>query len=367
MIFSGSQMDQQAYLKLISGKSQGPIASILHFILKGFAFIYFIVISFRSFLYSKGWLKTHQVSAIVISIGNITTGGTGKTPLVIWLCNLLSRKDVQYAILTRGYKSVQNSKLESEGFLDEPAILIDSCPEAKVIVNPDRVIGAFEAIKRFGTKVLIMDDGFQHRRLARDLDIIIIDATCPFGYGVLLPAGLLREPVGAIKRADAIVITRCDQISQKQLSQLEHKLRRMCPDKIIAKAIHEPIYAESKDSTEINISKLTDKKIYAFCGIGNSEAFFNTLKTLDSNLVGSRVFNDHYHYTDGDIADICKQAKDCEAEMILTTRKDWTKIARLILANNDMLFASLVIKIEFLSGEDKLIDLIENTLECKIS
>jgi tetraacyldisaccharide 4'-kinase len=209
-------LNQQCFHKLISGQPQCFGAVVLRIFLGGAAKLYAAVISLRNFAYSKGWLKIYKANVPVISIGNITTGGTGKTPLVIWLCNHLT-KNYNCTILTRGYKATQN-------YSDESVILTETCPNAKVIVNPNRVVAARQAVDKFGANVLIMDDGFQHRCLARNLDIITIDATCPFGYGKMLPAGLLREPAAALKRADAAVITRCNQTSENELAELEKKL-----------------------------------------------------------------------------------------------------------------------------------------------
>ncbi|MCK4293794.1 MAG: tetraacyldisaccharide 4'-kinase [Planctomycetes bacterium] len=359
-------MNQRDWHNLVSGRRAGLAAAFLRLLLGIAACTYSLVIRLRNLLYSKGWLKAHRTNAAVISIGNITAGGTGKTPLVIWLCNQLSQ-NYKCAILTRGYRGTENSKLKTQNFFDEPAILAESCPDAKVIVNPDRVAGAAEAVGRFGTKVLIMDDGFQHRRLARDLDIIAIDATRPFGYGRILPAGLLREPVAALKRADAVVITRSDQAAEAQLTRLEHKIRHIKADMIIATSIHAPVCAESADAGQISLEELKAKKIFAFCGIGNPDAFLNTIKNLGANLLGSKIFDDHHHYTDDCLAQVCEQAERIEADLVLTTQKDWTKIAPLLSAEKRPPFAYLAIEIRFSAGEDKLRRLIEDTLAGKIS
>jgi len=365
-------MNQDNFRKLISGQKAGLGAGLLCLLLGVAAKGYSIVIRLRNFLYSKGWLKTHRANAPVISIGNITTGGTGKTPLVIWLCKQLTQnlklktKNCKCAILTRGYKVTQNLKLKTQNYTDEPAIIIESCPEAKVIVNPDRVAGAAEAVNKFDAKTLIMDDGFQHRRLGRDLDIVTIDATRPFGYGKMLPAGLLREPLVSLKRANAVVITRCDQTTEAELTQIEEKLQQVNPNMIIARSIHTAVYAKSTDNKEISLEELKDKKIFAFCGIGNPEAFLNTIKALGPELAGSKVYNDHHHYTDDCLADICKQAAHLKADLILTTQKDWTKINRLATAKKDIPLAYLAVEIKFLAGQDKLRGLIENALASKI-
>jgi len=372
-------MNQDDFRKLISGQKAGLGTGLLRMLLGVAAGGYSIAVRERNFLYSNGWLKAHRADAVVISIGNITVGGTGKTPLVIWLCKQII-SDSQCAILTRGYKAEQDSRGKTQDerlktkdtrgktqdYRDEPAILAERCPEVKVIVNPDRVAGAIEAICKFKTEVLIMDDGFQHRGLARDLDIVAIDATRPFGYGKLLPAGLLREPVTSLKRADAVVITRCDQITETELSKIEKKLEAINPNMIIARSVHTPAYVKSTDNKEISLDHIKGKKIFAFCGIGNPGAFLNTIKTTGCELVGSKVYNDHHHYTDDCLTDIYEQAECLKADLILTTQKDWTKIKRLALLKKDIPLGYIGIEIQFLAGEEKLRGLIEKTLAGKI-
>jgi tetraacyldisaccharide 4'-kinase len=355
-------LNQQTYRKLISGLSTGTTAALMRLFLAIAAAAYSIGIWLRNFLYSKGWPKTHTADVPVISVGNITTGGTGKTPLVIWLCKFLQQKEIQCAVLTRGYKTnVENRASRT----DEPAILIESCPQARIIVNPNRVEAAAEAVNSFGAKVLIMDDGFQHRRLHRNLDIVTIDATQPFGYGKLLPAGLLREPVDSLKRADATVLTRCDQTSESKLSQIEKKLQLINPDMIIANSIHNPICAKSITGEEITIEQLRGKKIFAFCGIGNPDAFLNTIKNTGANLVGSKIYNDHYHYNNDCLADIHEQARYLKADLILSTQKDHTQYA-IHNTQYEVPFAYLAVELKFLAGEDKLKQLIGDALAGKI-
>ncbi len=395
---------EQSYRRLISGQSSGFGASTLRSLLAVAAIFYSLVVRLRNLLYSKGMLKVHHVDAIVLCVGNITVGGTGKTPLVVWLCNLITQnsklkiQNCKCAILTRGYKARAQ---ENADFKDEIAIIAESCPEAEVIVNPDRLAGAANAIDKYAAKVLIMDDGFQHRRLARDLDIAAIDATQPFGYGKMLPAGLLREPVSSLKRAGAVVITRCDQVTEAQLSELEQKLRTINPDMVIAKSIHaavsvkysEPSVIPAKagiqkssekmdsclrrarpvlDTGNDNIEQLKGKKIFAFCGIGNPDAFFNTIKNLGAELSGSKIYDDHYHYTDACLSKISEQAEELGADLILTTQKDWTKVisnfkSQISDFKLPLPFAFLAIEIKFLAGEDKLTALIKDTLASKIA
>jgi tetraacyldisaccharide 4'-kinase len=320
-------------------------------------------------MYAKGWLKTSRVDALVISVGNITTGGTGKTPLVTWLYDRITEnsklrsRNCRCAILTRGYRT-RKSLLS-----DEPAILARNCPEAKVIINPDRAAAANEAVNRWNANILIMDDGFQHRRLRRDLDIVTIDATCPFGYGKVLPAGLLREPVSALERADVLVITRCDKVTDAELHHLEEQLHLINPDMSIARSVHAPVCAKSLGRKEIGLEELRDKNIFAFCGIGNPDAFLGTSKKLGFNLIGSRIYNDHHYYTNDDLCDIHEEARYLSADLIMTTQKDWSKIFDsnfAMLNSRDIPFTCLAVELKVIAGEDQITQLIEQAFADRI-
>ena len=360
-------MNEYRFRKLISGQTKGPAAALLRLLLAIISLLYASVIRFRNFMYCKGWLKTNHMEKPVISIGNITTGGTGKTPLVIWLCNLLAEKNISCAILTRGYKTTKDSVLKVRKCEDEPALLAENCPDARVVINSNRLEGAVDAVNLFGAKALVLDDGFQHRRLGRDLDIVTIDATEPFGYDKVLPAGLLREPLSALKRTDAVVVTRCDQITMEQLAQLEEKLQQINPDVVIATSMHTPVCAKSAEDNEISLDELKNKNVFAFCGIGNPKAFLNTIKKLGGNIVGSRLFNDHHYYKEACLKTICEQAQQTGADLILTTQKDWTKITLSESIKKDIPFAYLEIKLKFVRGEEKIRELIEKVLADKMS
>ena len=296
----------------------------------------------------------------VLCIGNLTTGGTGKTPLVVWLCRRIREKGLSCAILTRGYKT-QKGELS-----DEPALLAAQCPDVPVVVNPDRVAGAAEAIRSHGAQVIVMDDGFQHRRLARDLDIIAVDATTPFGYGRVLPAGLLREPITGLRRAHAVVLTRCDQVSEDALSQIEDEIRRINRNLVISRSIHAPVAARTALGTVIPLDQLRNKRVFAFCGIGNPKAFFRTIEQLGAAIVGSRVFDDHYRYTAEDLKTIQEQAQDQQASLVLTTQKDWTKAAKAGTTEKGPALAYLAIDMRFTAGEESLTALIDRVLGGRI-
>ncbi|MBN2455485.1 MAG: tetraacyldisaccharide 4'-kinase [Sedimentisphaerales bacterium] len=360
-------MNQEDYRSIISGKDSSLRSAFLRICLASASVFYYFVITVRNFLYPKGLLRQHRVEALVISIGNITVGGTGKTPLVIWLCDNLLRRiteeksQIKCAVLTRGYKA------QEPGYADEPEIITKRCPQTKVIVNANRLAGAKEAIEKFGAKVLVMDDGFQHRRLARDIDIVVIDATCPFGYRKMLPAGLLREPVTALRRADIVVINHCERLGRAEANELEGRVRLISPHSAIARAGYVPVAVRFADDTQKACEELKQRKVFGFCGIGNPGSFFNSLADIGVNLTGTAVYDDHHHYTSEDIEDIRRQALHNGAELALSTEKDWTKIKQFVHIFKEVAFAYLVIELKFVAGEEKITGLIKNAMMVKIS
>lgn len=352
-------MSRTAYLNLISGQgrnSGGRLARMARVALTLLSWPYSTVVRLRNRLYSNGLLKAHRAGVPVLCIGNLTTGGTGKTPLVVWLCRHVRARQLRGVILTRGYKT-QKGELS-----DEPALLSSQCPGVPVVVNPDRVAGAAEAIRVHGAQVLVMDDGFQHRRLARDLDIIAIDATLPFGYGRVLPAGLLREPVAGLRRAHAVVLTRCDQVPEDTVSRIEQEIRRVNPNLPVARAIHAPVAVRTAEGAEIPVAEMKGRRVFAFCGIGNPQAFFRTIERLGATVAGSRVFDDHYRYTADDLRAIHRQAREQQASLALTTQKDWTKAVRAAIPEGPPALAYLAVELRITAGEEILTALIDRVL-----
>jgi tetraacyldisaccharide 4'-kinase len=350
-------LNQESYRKIISGENDGLYGRFMRSLLGSASVPYSWIINRRNRLYDTGKFRGTRAPVPVISIGNITAGGTGKTPLVIWLCNYLLEKDLKTAILTRGYGS--NSQLR-----DEPAVFAAQCPAARVIIDADRVRGAVKAVNEENANILVMDDGFQHRRLARDLDIIVMDATCPFGYDKLLPAGLLRELPQSLRRAHAVVLTRCDLVSPRQLEDIVSTLRDINPCLIMARSIHKPLYAQTYDGYRISIEQLKNKKVAAFCGIGNPKSFFAQLKDIGCDVLAENAYNDHHNYTKSDIEDITEEAIYLDADLVLTTQKDWVKISAMA-GDFGANFAFIAMALEFLSGKDKIVALIDSTLSQK--
>jgi tetraacyldisaccharide 4'-kinase len=349
-------LDQQTYRRLISGQVCPLIGIPVGLLLTVLSWPYCLVVRVRNALYDRGLVGVHRVDIPVLCVGNLTTGGTGKTPLVAWLARMLGDREKRVAILTRGYKT-------RKGILsDEPAELVAGCPGTSVIVNADRVAGANEAIRSHGAQVVLMDDGFQHRRLGHDLDIIAVDATLPFGYGRLLPAGLLREPATGLKRAHAVVITRSDQVGPDRLDEIERQIRQIHPDVLVARAVHAPAGARGTDGSEIGLEALRAKRIFAFCGLGNPAGFFRTAEACGSALVGSEAFNDHHTYTERCLSGVYDKARSQGADLVLTTSKDWSKVAPLVGSEGALATAYLAVELRFTDGEESLTTLIERTL-----
>ena len=210
-----------------------------------------------------------------------------------------------------------------------------------------------------------MDDGFQHRRLERDVDIVALDATCPFGYGRCLPGGLLREPVASLKRADAVVITRFDQANPDNVKNLSEKVKSINSDIVIAKAVHRPVGAVLMKNQKLSLDELKEKKIYAFCGIGNPEAFLKMLNQIGLSVAGSKIFNDHHKFTAEDTRDIFCQAELVGADIIISTQKDWVKTALLTMEDEKVDFAYLAIQLQFVEGEDRITQMIQKAVNNK--
>ncbi len=279
---------------------------------------YAALIRVRRWAYRKGILPSIPASKPVISVGNITTGGTGKTPMVAWIARELQAAGRHPGIVLRGYKSRQGKSDEAE--------LLRQLTGAVVIVNADRVAGAAQAVVA-GADVIVLDDGFQHRRLRRDMDIVLIDATDPFGLGHCLPRGLLREPVSALVDAGVIVITRSDATNREQLDALRGRLSRLAPKAAIFLAAHKLVAAVDAAGQRQPPTSLAGRKVFAFCGIGSPQSFLHTLSALGARVVGQCILEDHCEYTPQLLEELSAMASQSDAQLVVTTQKDYVKIA----------------------------------------
>jgi len=286
----------------------------------------------RSFLYSLRLLKTRTLPCPVISVGNITVGGTGKTPLVMALAKALMAKGIPVAILSRGYKRTKTSQpvvsdgktvfLSPEESGDEPFLIAKACQGIPVLVGKNRFINGQLALQRFGVKGLLLDDGYQYLPLYRDANILLIDSTIGFGDHHLLPRGILREPISHLRRANLFMINKAEQPAAYE--PLENKIRETCPGAQVFHSDYEPVGLVGPGEEQEELDTLKGKKILALSGVANPNSFSSMLRKCGMKIVGEAIFPDHHRYTAKDLSYIEGKAKavDC----IVTTEKDMVKL-----------------------------------------
>lgn len=323
------------------------------------SYIYGALARARARLYRSGLLKTVRVGAPVISVGNLTAGGTGKTPLVEWVARAVAGEGLRACVLTRGYGREDEGRRvvvsDGERVLagvreggDEPVLLAESLlGTASVVCDRDRVAAAQWAQEHLGARVFVLDDGFQHIRIARDLDIVTLDATAPWGGGHMLPRGLLREPPSALARADCVVITRADLAPD--IESLRAQITRMTAAPVIASRVRTrglrrivdagaTLEASTQEEAtrsgavgEANArmdveSLIAAGPVAAFCAVGNPRAFFEQLRRDGFDLRHTRSFPDHHAYTRDDTEAVTREAVRAGAHALLTTAKDAVKL-----------------------------------------
>lgn len=343
----------RAYIEdiMYGRRKAGPVKCILTLL----SVLYRFIIALRGLLYAVGIFRKKRLPRKVISIGNITLGGTGKTPAVMEIAELIRRNGGYPAVISRGYgrRSASPVLAVSDGKTvlvdswdggDEPVLMASRLSGVPVVVGRDRYMAGLFAIQAFGADVIILDDGFQHLRLKRDLDIILIDAGDPFGNGKLFPAGILREPVSALRRADAIVITRVEG----RETGLKTALSKITKARIFTSR-HEPMDIIDIKTGEVKpLSALQGISLLAFSGIGRPEHFIHLLRSLGADIRYQTSYPDHYEYTRDDMADIFQMAADRAAVMIITTEKDAVRIRPM---NLDGVWA-LRIRLKIIEQED---------------
>jgi len=322
-----------------------------------FSFAYGAIVALRNQLYDRGILKQVKLPCPVISIGNITAGGTGKTPMTVLTANGLKAHGFRPAVLSRGYggRLTTSGNVVSDGASillspeeagDEPVLIAAAAPGIPVLTGPDRCISGKLAIEKFGADVLVLDDAFQHRGLFRDVNIVLLDEDRPFGNGRLLPAGPLRESPAALNRADIIVTTGISG------GETERKKPTLSDNMPVFRARYQPLeIIQGKDKSFPSINSfplgsvetsqiqennnsilppgvLQGKKIYAFTGIAAPDKFRATLEELGATIIKFLAFPDHYFYKQADVQAIAGEAKAMNAEMVITTEKDGVKLLK---------------------------------------
>ena len=312
--------DASYFRALVAGQQKGVRAAVLRAGLSLGEPFYQLGVRWRNRQFDSGKRKIHRVGVPVISVGNLTVGGTGKTPMVEWLAGWFRERGVRVALISRGYGAEAGSRN------DEALELEQKLPDVPHLQNPNRVEAALTAIDEFETQLILLDDAFQHRRIHRDLNIVLIDALEPFGYGHLLPRGLLREPVANLKRADVIALSRSDAVSEETRAAIRSTAMRHAPQAAWLEVTHRPQSLLSSAGKENAIDSLQGQRVAAFCGIGNPAGFRHTLGELGAQLVDFRELPDHHAYQRGDIDKLSSWARELQLTAVICTHKDLVKV-----------------------------------------
>jgi tetraacyldisaccharide 4'-kinase len=315
---------EKRYLDLIAGRSNGPLASATRGMLAAAEMPYAWIMQLRNRRYDAP-SRTFDLGRPTVSVGNITAGGTGKTPVVHWLASRLLEQGQRPAVLMRGYR-----KAGATGS-DEQRMLQTLLPAVPVEANPDRIAGARDLLARADqTTCFILDDGFQHRRARRNVDLVLIHAAEPFGFGHVHPRGLLREPLGGLRRASAILLTHASEPSPEAVLRTQE---------IIGQYSSAPVFhcdhvnltlRPADDGRSVELSDLAKMPFVLFAGIGQPQTLAGSLRRFALSYRGERFFDDHHHYTEADLVGLAELCRASRAEALVTTEKDFAKLQELI-------------------------------------
>lgn len=371
-------------LEVIFGERRGKKAALLRGVLFGLSKVFLIIVKGRRWLYEARIIRDHPLGVQVITVGNLTVGGTGKTPVVEKFARVLTDQGRKVAILSRGYRSkpppltqrwknklllqdeivpprvVSDGKsllLNSEDAGDEPYMLASNLKDVVVLTDKDRVKSGRYAIEQFGCDTLLLDDGFQYWKLAgRRRDIVLVDAQQPFGNEHLLPRGTLREPPEHIRRADTIFITKSDG----ETAGLRARIRKHNPSAGIIECVHWPLFFEdvfNPDQRE-QIGWLKGKKVATLSGIAQPESFEQSLLQQGAELVYTKRFADHHRFNQQEILNTINRAKKRRADVILTTQKDAVRFPK--IDRRDLPIFYMRVEIKILSGAKDFDDCVRN-------
>lgn len=315
---------------IIRGKNQWVFSFFLFLL----SIVYGFIQRVRVLLYRKGLFKVEKIGSKVISVGNITLGGTGKTPAVMAIAQMGKEKSFKVTILTRGYKGkAEGINVVSDGSRillncedagDEPYLMAKKLNGIPVVKGKNRYLSARFAIKRFGSDLFILDDGFQHLKIHRDVNILLIDATDPFGNNRIFPGGTLREPLTAIGRADIIVLTKSD-LSQKNAETIK-KIREYNPSAPIFTSYYYLIDLVDMKGDIMPVKGIKGRSLFIFSGLANHSSFRSIIEREGARVKGELTYPDHFYYSESDMKEIKKKSESAGADMIVTTEKDIVRI-----------------------------------------
>lgn len=342
---------EQFAVDVIFDRRHGKRATALRLFLHACSKLFSLLVQARLWLFGQRILHNHHLGCLVVVVGNLTVGGTGKTPVVEKFARSLAERGRKVAILSRGYKSRKEPfwrrwwrtvilgaapppprvvsdgtrvLLDSETAGDEPYMLARNLPGVVVLVDANRVKAGAYAIKRFGCDTLVLDDGFQYLALKGRLNLLLIDSTNPFGNGHLLPRGILREPIKHIRRASYVFLTKSDGVRDPAL---EAMIQRYQPGVDVIECAHRPHYLQRVDGPERReLAALRGARVGAFSGIATPESFEGFLRKYGAHLIYARRFLDHHRFTNEELGQLCARALEAHAEFIVTTEKDAVRL-----------------------------------------
>jgi len=358
-------MHKAAYDK----RNKGLCITVLRYLLSLLSFVYWLWVMSIKFLCEAGVLAPQKLDCVVISVGNITWGGTGKTPLVEMLAKSLTSEGKKVAVLLRGYgKKVPwfpcfaknlSPSVEWMETGDEAALLKKNLPGIHVLVGRDRLKNGRLAINKYGIDTLILDDGYQHWQIDRDFNIVTINGNNPFGNGWLLPRGILREPVSSISRADVVCLTKVDGMDT---GELQAKLKGINCNLSFVESIHNPVYLyDFYEKKRLGFENIKETQVIIFSGIGDPDSFKENLIKLGARVEGDFRYPDHYIYRNRDIEDIFTAAGESGIDTVITTEKDMVRVGPLLdefrsLESRPNRILSLRIELKIITNERGLID-----------
>jgi len=356
------------------------VGSLLFFLSLGYAG----VVQIRNFFYQHGVFKQKKLPLMVISIGNLTVGGTGKTPMTIYLAHFICGLGYKVAVISRGYKgsAEKTGGIVSDGRTvlmdydtsgDEPFLMASKLKNVPVLVGQNRFQAGMTALEKFTPDVILLDDAFQHIKLKRDMNLLLLDYSLPFGNTHLLPRGILREPVSSLSRGDAFILTRSKADDEFENNGCLQKIKNLVKDKPVFKSFHVPYInkrVKGKNSTSEslrgsyspdNFSFLKDHRVYAFSGIARNDAFKHTLEDTGCIITDFLEFSDHHIYTLQNIKTIIKLSNRLKAEFIITTQKDFSRLPEDILWPLELVVFD--IRISFDNDDSKFKEFVKSRIE----
>jgi len=334
---------------IINSKEKNPASSPVS-VLSAACALYGTAQRLRAGCYQKNLLQSKKLPCTVISVGNITVGGTGKTPMTIYLACKLEQAGVRVVVISRGYKGSAERKggivsdgkhllMNSEQAGDEPFLIASRLKNIPVMVGKNRFEAGLLAVEKFQPDVIVLDDAFQHLKLKRDIDFVLLDCTRPFGNSHLLPRGKLREPVEALTRATACILTRSPGGADEAVAKSVARIKSLVPQIPIFTSFHDPYFYTVKSGAQTplheianflsphELEEIKQQKVFAFSGIARNDDFRRTVEKSEFNTKGFCEFSDHHRYSRNDLDRIIQNAQEAGAECLITTEKDHARIA----------------------------------------